>query len=165
MSSTITHWELTSGRFYNCKETIIQIEKHLLYDSMRSKKTNIRNFKRYLTFLNDLHMDKYKCSYEYFEYNEPTCIVCSKIKDDIKNIFSKKRGKLFKLDETPWHDVNYQLQGIYLEVDCDYNIQELMICIECNSNLKSDKEQAYTILYRFWKKSIFPLIRSILREE
>lgn len=171
MSSVLVHSELSAGPTYNRSDTEICMPAHVLYDKRRSKTNNMRSFRRYLALLRGLHAEKYNVTYASFEHNSPRCLVCASSKGRMHNTFHKKCGSFFKLDSTPWHNAQLMLQGLVVEVDCDFNAQKLWMCETCHDQWVSDSNsvgsvdnmQACKVLRRFWMRHKFPLLRSVMR--
>jgi len=72
----------------------------------------------------------------------------------MRNVFHRKGGMLFKLDGVPQSQSDRVLRGIFVEVECDHNLKELMMCGPYSNKLNVDghrNEQTDTIVHRFWK--------------
>ena len=94
-------------------------------------------------------------------------MVCTQTGNDMHDMFHKKCGTLFKMDDTPWRDSNDKLQGLVLEIDCDYTLRKLMICGPCHASYITDKKYTVDvnkIVYRFWKEHIYPSVMSCLHD-
>ena len=169
MGEHLTHRVLEAGRYYKYQDTTVNISPFQQHDSRQSKSNNSKAFTRYLALLRGLHQDRHTRSYVCFDWDGPACMVCTRTGKDMHNMFHKKGGTLFEMDETPQPRINVHdlLDGMWLEMECDYNLQECMMCGPCHANYISDKKiiaNANRIIHRFWKQHIYPDVRSILRE-
>jgi len=170
MNASLRHWEIGAGPLYRKTERELPITEHLRYDASRSKKTHARVFRRYLALLRGLHLESHAKSFAEFQYDGEECVVCSHTSTVMQNTFHKKCPTMFALGHAPFHDT----EGMFVEVECDYDLRRLMMCARCHEKWNAhvwpgsedalDSTQAETILRRFWKLHTYPLVRSVLRE-
>lgn len=170
MSASLTHFEINAGHTYKRSVHRVPLEPHQLFDARRSKTNNARSFRRYLATVRGLHQASHGSSYAAVEHSGAACLVCARTDGPMHNAFHRKCGTMLRLDDARAQDTQGQ-QGFFVEVDCDYNVQQLPMCAtclaqqteSCEPGRPHDLGPAEAVLRRCWRQQAFPLVRSIMR--